>query len=85
MTPEEEMKKEKKELMFKISKEGHSFPHGEFCSTCQEDFDDVFSLGVEEGKRETLKIIKESLNNSPLLGVERNLLEKLTTKIKEKK
>lgn len=42
---------DKKTVMRRIAKEGHSFLHYDTCSTCEEDFDEVFSLGIQEGKK----------------------------------
>lgn len=37
----------KYELINKIAKEGHSFPHGDTCNTCIDDYNDVIDYVLE--------------------------------------
>jgi hypothetical protein len=79
------MEEEKIKLMRRIAKEGHSFPHGEFCSTCQEDFDEVYNLGIEEGKKIQREIAESYVQDILKNDIFLNKLdaEGLVLKIKE--
>jgi len=68
-------KQERFDLMLKVSKEGHSFPHGDTCKTCEDDFERVESWARsderakreeedEEGAKEVLSILADEIRKA---------------------
>lgn len=70
----------KHEIMLRMSKEGHSFPHWDTCGTCEDDFDEVCKwerLRLCSDFRELVRYIFRNYPKESLDSIKSNLLERI--------